>query len=572
MYILGIGDVTHDKSVCLMKNDRIIAAIEEERLTRIKHGLKLNPDKYTVLEHGKYIHSILDTPVKLREQNYLSLIDYCTKPHNIDFSDIDLMVTSSLFPNLPFRNKSVYLHHHLAHCASAFYPSSFDQAAILVADGYGVHTDGKSESVMYAFGDKNKISVLDTIEGFCDFTEEEKKHTSYRSHMIFRNSIGVFYQNITVLIGLGSFAEGKTMGLAPYGEENPEFNKIREFIHLLPEGKLSIDNRNIFFYCKEIVEKAKQTLDKEKLLKFYADLAYIHQKLLEEMIIHLCNHLYNLTKCKSLCLAGGVILNSVANGKIIKNTPFENIFIQPAAGDNGISIGCAMYGAHALRNIPRKFYKKNEFSPYLGREYNKKEIETAVNKFKDQLIDCGEIKNHQQKAAEYISEGKIVGWFQGRSEIGPRALGNRSLLADPRDPNMKDYLNQQVKHREFFRPYAPSVLKEKAIDYFEISSYAPYMLVVPPVKKAVRKLIPAVTHVDGTGRLQTVDKKANPSYYGVIKAFEKITEIPVVLNTSFNTVGEPIVETPEEAIRCFLKTGIDILFIENRLLLKKQST
>jgi carbamoyltransferase len=573
VYTLGIGDVSHDKSVCLMKNDKVIAAIEEERVIRVKHGLKLDPNKYTILEYGAHIHSLLDKPVVEREKNYLKYIDYCLKNYDIGFDDIDCIVTSSLFPNLPFRYKSAHIHHHIAHCASAFYPSSFDEAAILIIDGYGVHTDGKSETIMYAFGENNKITFLDVIEGYCDFTEEEKKQVSHRSHMIFKNSIGVFYQNITMLIGMGCFGEGKTMGLAPYGSDNPKLNKIREFIQFGSEGKLEIDNRSIFLYCKKLVEDAKESLDKKdknQLFKFYADLAFKHQQLLEEMVLHLCHHLYAITECKSLCLAGGVALNSVANGKILPNTPFEKIFIQPAAGDNGISIGCALYGAHALQHIPRKYYKKVSFSPYLGNSYDAKQVENAVNQYKDKIIDHGYLENASKEAAQLISQGKIVAWYYGGCEKGPRALGNRSILADPRDPNMKNYLNQKVKRREFFRPYAPAVLEEKANEYFEVDFPCPYMLLVPMVKQDKQKLIPAVTHIDGTARLQTINEETNKPFYDIIKHFEEITGIPVILNTSFNGPGEPIIETPENAIKCFLNTGIDALFINGRLLTKQK--
>lgn len=562
MYVLGIGDVTHDTSVCLMKNQTVVVAIEEERLTRIKHNLILDSTKYTLEEQGEHFYSSVKRLVKERESKHKQHVEYCLASAKIKFHQIDSIVISSLFSDLPFRHNACFIHHHVAHAASAFFPSPFESAAILVIDGYGAYTEGKSECVLYGRGENNHFEILDFVAGYGDFSPEERQKNLKDTHIIFKNSPGVFYQNISLLIGMGHFGEGKVMGLAAYGNDRPEFNKLRGYIDLLSDGKLNIDNRSIFIYCSELIQKAKHSLNDEKLFQFYADLAYTHQTLLEEMIIHCCNHLYQSTGEKNVCLAGGVALNSVANHKILEKTKFENIFVQPAAGDSGISIGCAMYGTYMLAKKSRKKQIGKIFSPYLGRSYTKNEINVAIKKYASQLKEHkpeGDVLHH---IAKLIGQGKIVAWFQGGSEIGPRALGNRSILADPRYEDVKNKLNQEIKYRESFRPFAPAVLKEHAHEYFDMAADSFYMLLVSQVKKEKRSIIPAVTHVDGSARVQMVQQEINPNFYRLIRHFYELTGIPLLLNTSFNGRGEPIVETPEDAIRCFLNSGVDVLYLE----------
>lgn len=572
-YTLGIGDVTHDPSVCLMKNSEILVAIELERLTRVKHNLKLDPARYTILEQGKYVQEVLNArTVEFREDQFNKAIEYCLNYANIQVDNESGIVTSTLYEKPIFSNKSIFIEHHHAHSASTFYPSTFEEAAILTVDGYGfLEKDGSARSVMFAHGKNNTIDILDNIFGYHNHTREELTQGAHGSHIVFANSLGAFYQNISLLVGMGYQGEGKTMGLASYGKANNDFIKIREYINFLPTGKLEIDNRGIFIHVSNLLEKVKDKLSIKDYFQYKADLAFAAQQLLEEMIIHLALYLYKLTRLNNLCLAGGVALNSVANAKILSKTPFTNIFIQPAAGDSGIAIGCAMHGAHAIKDFPREHVKtKKMFSPYLGKIYQQDDIGTnEYNKIKPFKVSLNK-NDLLLKIAEYISQKKIIGWFNGRSEIGPRALGNRSILADPRDPDMKNILNARVKFREEFRPFAPAILEEDASRYFENVTFSPYMLLVTSTKQNAKQDIPSVVHVDNTARLQTVNKELSPDFYALIQSFKTITGIPVLLNTSFNIAGQPILETPNEAIDCFLNSSIDGLYLNGEFFLKEK--
>jgi carbamoyltransferase len=571
VYTLGIGDVTHDPSVCLMKDNQISVAIELERLTRIKHNLKLDPAHYSILEQGNHVQNILKKrTVKFREEQFYTAIQYCLEYAGIRFNEISEIVTSTLYEKPVFTDNSTFLEHHHAHSASTFYPSSFDEAAILTVDGYGfLEKDGFAKSVMFAHGKNNTIDILDNIFGYHDYSKEELDQEAHGSHIVFANSLGAFYQNISILVGMGYQGEGKTMGLASYGSVNKDFFFIRKYINFLTTGKIEIDNRGIFLYVSNLLESAKNKLLTQDFFKYKADLAFAAQQLLEEMIIHLALHLHKLTKSTNLCLAGGVALNSVANSKILKKTPFKNIFIQPAAGDSGISIGCGLHGAHAIKNFPRPHIKTNKiFSPYLGKTYRNSEInKDSYNKIEKYRLTLEQNELYHE-IAKLISNGKIIGWFNGRSEIGPRALGNRSILADPRDPKLKDILNIKIKFREEFRPFAPAILEEKVEKYFEDITFSPYMLLVTTAKPISKKEIPSVIHVDNTARLQTVNRELSPDFYRLIESFESITEIPVLLNTSFNIAGQPIVETPTEAIDCFINSPLDGLFLNGEFFIK----
>ncbi|MDF1759506.1 MAG: carbamoyltransferase C-terminal domain-containing protein [Coxiellaceae bacterium] len=565
MYILGIGDVTHDASVCLTKDGEVIAAIEGERLTRQKHGMCPDPKLYSIKQQGAHIQSILHSHhLGARQSAQQQLINYCLEKAGITQDEINYTVSSSLHEDPTFQHHSTFIHHHVAHAASAFFPSPFENAAVLVIDGYGSLSEGESECIVYGAGAGKSLKILGAVKGQHKLTKDEVQQGIQPPHMVFSNSIGVFYQNISLLIGMGYYCEGKTMGLSAYGKPHPALDEIRGYIQLLSEGQIRINNRAIFEYLKNLLEENKH-LNQQQLFQLRADLAYCCQQLTEAMILHACNYLYAITQCESLCLAGGVALNSVANGKILQHTSFEKIFVQPAAGDNGIAIGCALYGAHVLSNKPRVYSAKKPFSPYLGKTYKAENFD----KYKAQLNIMKNVAEPHELAAKYISEGKIVAWFNHGSEIGPRALGNRSILADPRNAQMKDILNRRVKHREPYRPFAPAVLEEKADEYFNVCSATYYMLLVASVKGSAKALIPAVTHVDGTARVQMVSKILNPDFYSIIQSFEKITGVAVVLNTSFNDANEPIVETPDDAVRCFLNTEIDVLFINKNLLTKK---
>ena len=490
MYTLGIGDVTHDTSVCLMKGNEILAAIELERLTKIKHNFQLDSDLYSITEQSKSVADVLQNwNIDHRENQFKLAIDYCLKYANISIKEIITTVVSTLYEDPVYKEKSILIDHHLAHSASTYYPSNFQESAILVMDGYGyLSKDGSSTSTLFAQGNNNTINILDTILGRHDHTQAELKQGALDSHMVFKNSLGVFYQNVSMLLGMGYHGEGKTMGLASYGKADPELDKIRDYVTFLNNGKLEIDNRGLFLFIKERLDLAHSRLTENELFFYKANVAYAHQKLLEEMIIYLCNYLYKIAPSENLCLAGGVALNSVANYKILQQTPFKNIFIQPAAGDAGISIGAALYGVHAIHNLPRlSLSTKKLFSPFLGRNYKNTEgcslQKSRIEKYRINLI-ANELYT---EIAAQISNKKIIGWFNGRSEVGPRALGARSILADPRDPQMKDMLNQKIKHRENFRPFAPAILEEEVGRYFENIHIAPYMLLIAEVKENAKK-------------------------------------------------------------------------------------
>lgn len=568
MYTIGIGDVTHDSSVCLVKDGVVIAAIESERLSRVKHGFNVDSSRYTIHDQarswGESINK-LDRPT--REAKHQAGIDYCLSVAGISEAEVSSIAVSTLFEDAPpFADKATFIPHHLAHCASSFYLSPFEESAILTVDGYGTVTDHKSTSILLACGENHFINHVKTIEG--SFQSESQNMSEIPdSHINFSNSLGVLYQNISMLLGMGYFNEGKTMGLSSYGKQNSAFYFMDEHVTASDNGDLSINNLEIFIQCEETLTKAAGELSPDQYFQFKADCAFKLQQILEDSVFKLCRYLHKKSQSKNLCLAGGVALNSVVNGKITKNTPFENIFIPPAAGDGGIAIGAAMISSHADSQVKRH-YIKTPFSPYTGKDYSF-EIDQTIKRLKDNdQIEIDHNDKPIEKVAELLSQGKIVAWLNGRSEIGPRSLGNRTILADPRSTEMKDVLNHKVKHREWFRPFAPAVLEEAASQYFECEPNSYYMLNIAKVHPHAQDKIPAVTHVDGTARLQMVSQFLNPDFHHLIKSFEKLSQVPVLLNTSFNIAGQPIVETPLEAIETFLSTNIDALYLQGCLLIK----
>lgn len=558
MYILGLGGSDHDVSATLIKDGQIVCAIEEERVTRKKYGFNSN------LIYG-------------------SSRKYCLQSEGLKLSDVDLIVADEILPQtVLFSVKNCHkVNHHLLHAASTFYPSGFEEAAILVVDNAGslVEWNGKQglETLTYAHGKGKEINILKKIIG------EKYKSAMTINKQVYQtgdpnNSLGYFYKLISHYCRFDFIVnqdyyfteDGKTMGLAPYGTDK-YYSQIRSFVKLMDNGEFEIDLHSGGFesFLKEITEKPLE--DKEKDLKRRADIAYAGQKILEEALLHAANHLYDITKCPNLCIAGGVGLNSVANGKILKETPFKRLFVQPASGDSGTSIGAAMWGYYKIADHPRETNNKLTMkNAYLGRSYTEKQIEESLKKFSDCDIEWDKPEDLLHQTAKLISEDMIVGWFQGGSEFGPRALGNRSILANPTKDYMKDHVNAQVKFREGFRPFAPSVIYEYQSEYFELEQESPFMLIVAKVHPDKRSVIPAITHVDGSARLQSVTKE-NGAYYELINEFRKITGVPVVLNTSFNIKGEPIVESPEDAIKCFIGTKIDYLAIGPYLVKKKQS-
>jgi carbamoyltransferase len=569
MYILGINAYHADSSAAIIVDGALVAATEEERFTRIKHwaGFPVKAIEFCLREAGisldeidhiaigrdprakfnKKLFYLLKNPsgglkmVKKRLQNskqVSTLEEEFAKTFGISASVI--------------KPKIHNVEHHRSHLASAFFASPFDEAALLSIDGSGDFT-----TTMIGVGRGNKIDVLDSVD--------------------FPVSIGSFYTSFTQYLGFPHYGdEYKVMGLAPYGE--PKYiDKLRDIIYLTNDGLFNW-NKKYFRSAKDVVvsyeenipfvdtlykpyleEKFGKARAKDELLsQYHKDIAASVQRFTEELIFHIAEHLQKHTGLKNLCIAGGVAQNSVANGKIIKNTSFENLYIPSAGHDAGIAMGCAYYVYNQILGKPRV---KPIYSAYTGSKFSNDEIEIFL---KSRNIDYVRYADDDlyEKVADRIIDGGVIGWFQGRAEFGPRALGARSILADPRRIDAKDLLNAKIKRRESFRPFAPSILKEYVSEYFELSDNVPFMEKVFPIKAEKQALIPAVTHVDGTGRLQSVDKIISPRYYMLIDNFRKKTGVPILLNTSFNE-NEPIVNTPEEALNCFLRTKMDMLVMEN---------
>ena len=541
-YIMGLQSISsHAPAASIVKfsdDGRVLdfVAIAEERLIRKKypyvfpiHSIKYCMDYFGLKDLGKIDLFITD---------YIRFKRWFNSGPTYNISEYDyLKIKFDIDPG-----KIRTISHHLAHAASAYYASGFDEAAILVVDGNG----SELETTSYFKGKNFKIKQLE----------------NYKCH-----GIGACYSAVTNwILNLGVGGEGKTMGLAPYGAKhekvlriNAELDGIRnnfsKFMARLPYSDVlnQMDPKN---RINPLKGHYKRCTDKKSLLNpYFSRVAFDVQKETEKVLVHLAGDLYKKTKSKNLCIAGGVGLNSVSNKIILDNTKFENIFCFPACSDEGIPFGLAMWGYYNSPELGDFKRKKIQFkNTYAGKDYLKEETFNIFKKY-----NIPHEKTDLFRVAKLISEGKIVGWFQGRSEHGPRALGHRSILADPRNKDMKDILNLRVKHRESFRPYAPSVLKERASEYFDLECESPYMLLIAKVKKP--KLIPSVTHIDNTARVQTVTRKDNGNFYDLIKEFGKITGVPCVLNTSFNDAGEPIVENPEDAIIRFLETEMNYLVL-----------
>ncbi|MGA9995463.1 MAG: carbamoyltransferase C-terminal domain-containing protein [Pyrinomonadaceae bacterium] len=439
------------------------------------------------------------------------------------------------------QSKIHIINHHLAHASVVFHSSPYESAAVLIIDGRG--------------SEKETQSLFMATQDGIELIESTKKI-----------GIGLLYAAVTQAIGFGLLQEGKTMGLAPYGAE------VKKQIFNFPRAYQGI----ITDYSSVCVEDSYDMgTPHEPIVTFedQARAAYEVQQECETALLHLAEYAFEKTGANYLCFSGGVALNSVANYQILQSGIFKDIFINPAASDTGIPLGVALHGYHRILQRPKTY---TEISPYLGPSYNEGRIRNAIEAYRGTTYDYESFEGFRLisedalvQAAELLAANKIVACFHGRSEMGPRALGNRSILMSPLVAENKDVLNSQVKHREAFRPFAPVILEEHTQDYFDIDRMSPYMLLVPTVREDKREVIPAVTHVDGTGRLQTVGRDFNPHLYAIIEEFYQRTGVPVILNTSFNVAKEPIVETPEDAIRCFMGTGIDALLIGDNLLIKE---
>ena len=576
-YILGLNAYHADSSAAILKDGILIAATEEERFRRIKHwaGFPSEAIKFCLQEAGITLDQVdhiaigRDPSAKLMKK-----ILFAASHPQIGFKAFSNRLLNAkkiaslsgefamLFPDISeesIKRKIHNVEHHRAHLASAFFASPFEDAALLSIDG-----SGDFSTTMLGVGHDAHMEILDSID--------------------LPHSIGVFYSAFTQYLGFPHYGdEYKVMGLAPYGV--PRYvDKLRDIVKLSDNGLFKL-NLSYFLvtkgnvisygdnhipvvdrlYSAKVVSLFGPTRKQgEELTQYHKDLAASVQSYTEQIIFHLLNGLHERTKLTSLCLAGGVAQNSVANGKITRNTPFRHVYIPSAGHDAGISMGAALY----VYNQQLKQQRKPSIrTAYTGSRYSNEEIEQMLNRegvsftrYEDQVLF--------EKVADCLINGGVVGWFNGRAEFGPRALGARSILADPRRQDAKELLNAKVKRRESFRPFAPSILAPYVDEYFEVNDAVPFMEKVFPIRKEKQHLIPAVTHVDGTGRLQSVEMDINPRYYQLITAFHRKTGVPILLNTSFNE-NEPIVNSPLEALDCFRRTHMDMLVMENSIVERK---
>ncbi len=575
MNTLGINAFHADSSAALLKDGQLLVATEEERYTRLKHwaGFPIQAIQFCLKEQQiqlkdvahftigrdpkakfwKKLLLLLKEPslaftIGARLKNQSNVIDLKKAFYGVDGS-LDLAGIGQ---------RIMAIEHHRSHLASAFFASPFDQSAVLSIDGSGDFT-----TTMIATGHGTKLNVIDSVD--------------------FPVSCGLFYTAFTQYLGFPHYGdEYKVMGLAPYGQ--PVYiEEVKKLIRLLPNGLFIWDPTYFVNPTKagmqydqhipkvgNLYSKRFETLfgparkKDEPLSQHHKDLAASVQRVTEELIFHIATHLRKRTGLDHLCLAGGVAQNSVANGKLIDATGFKQVYIPSAGHDAGIAMGSAMYAYHHILGHPRV---DPVYSAYTGAKYSNEEIEQLL---KSRNIEYKKLPDEPlyDLITDKLIEPGVVGWFSGRAEFGPRALGARSILADPRNTLAKDLINQKIKRRESFRPFAPSILKEYTATYFTKADEVPFMEKVYPIREEMRSKIPAVTHVDGTGRLQTVDKLISPRYYSLIERFRQKTGVPILLNTSFNE-NEPIVNTPEEALNCYLRTDMDMLVLENCVIERK---
>ena len=594
MIILGISGYYHDSAACLIKNGEVIFAIQEERITRKKHDSSFpkNSILYCIKEANiseKEIDYVVfyDKPFLKFERLLETYFAFAPKGFRSFISSMPIWLKEKLFQkNLIikelkkifgkktiWKNKLLFSEHHLSHAASAFFASPYKNAAILTMDGVGEWT-----TTSIAIGNENKIEILKEIN--------------------FPHSLGLLYSAFTYYAGFKvNSGEYKLMGLAPYGK--PIFVETikNNLIAIKEDGSFKL-NMLYFDYCTGLKMTNKKFNDlfggeprkpESNLTNKEMNIASSIQVVIEEIIIKIAKNIKKETGLDNLCLAGGVALNCVANGKLVNEKIFKNMWIQPASGDAGGALGAAL-AVYYLMLGKKRIIDENRDSmkgSFLGPSYSDNEIENTLLKLKAQY---SKLNNEEilEKVSEDLKSGKAIGWMQGRMEFGPRALGGRSIIADPRSPKMQKLLNLKVKFRESFRPFAPSILRENLSEWFELEQDSPYMLLVANVKNTkiikmtdeekklfgidklniVRSKIPSVTHVDYSARIQTVHKDTNPIYYNLIHKFNKITDCPIIINTSFNIRGEPIVCSPEDALKCFMGTELDILVIGNFYLKK----
>jgi carbamoyltransferase len=603
MNILGISAFYHDSAACLLVDGKIVAAAQEERFTRKKHdpGFPVNAVKFCLDYGGLTIDELdavtfYDKPL-LKFERLLETY-YGFAPSGIQSFSMSMPVwlKEKMFLKREIRNelkkiqdydggklKLLFPEHHLSHAASAFYPSPFSDAAILTIDGVG---EWATASIGHGYD--NKIKILKELK--------------------FPHSLGLLYSAFTYFLGFKvNSGEYKLMGLAPYG--NPDSENVKNYIEKIKDVLVDIKddgsiwlNQKYFDYATglRMVKDAKwkklfgfpRRESESELEQHHCDLGYAIQVVTEEVVIKMAGEAKKLTGSKNLVLAGGVALNCVANGKLLRSKIFDDIFIQPAAGDAGGSLGAAVAAYHIFYGKPRNATEGIDAmqGSYLGPEHSDLEVRSMARKYKAPYTSFDDFDNLVEKVAGILADENVVGWFQGRMEFGPRALGGRTILGDPRSPEMQKKLNLKIKYRESFRPFAPSVMVEEASKYFELEGISPYMLVVADVLKSRRKEIPAnyyemplkeriyvprsdvqaITHLDFSARIQTVHKETNPRYWQLLDCFKALTGYGMLVNTSFNVRGEPIVCTPDDAYRCFMRTEMDYLVINNMLFSKSE--
>jgi len=572
MYILGISCYYHDSSASLIKDGKVVAAAQEERFTRKKHDIEfpINAIKWILKKENIDINNInyiafYEKPMLKFERVLYQHLQSFPLSYKTFLSSLPgwfnerLRIPKILKKKLKYKGDVLFIPHHMSHAASSFLLSPFKEAAILTIDGVGEWT-----TTAYGFGKGNKIELKKEIK--------------------FPSSIGLLYSTITAYLGFTvNNAEYKVMGLAPYGDmtkKNPYYKKLKKTIDIKQDGSFRLNMKYFVYHykdrmpsrklCKLLGGKPKKR--EEELTQRYKDIAAALQLITEEVVQKMLNHLYEETKCPNLVISGGCGLNSVNNGKILKNTKFKKIWIQPDAGDGGTSLGAAAYVYSTILNKKRRYEFNNSF---LGPEFSTEQIKKFLEKNKIKYSIFKTDKELVKKAAKLLNEDNVIGWFQGKMEWGPRALGARSILSNPTNPNMQEILNLKVKHREKFRPFAPVVCEDDALKFFDCDKPIPlptdFMLMVYPIKEKWHKKIPSVTHVDGSGRLQTIRRKQNPLYYDTIKEFGSLSGIPILINTSFNIRGEPIVCNPADAYKCMMGTGIDYLIMDKFLIKREEN-
>lgn len=562
MTILGISCYYHDAAAAIVKDGRLIAAAQEERFTRKKHDpdFPINAIRYCLNEAG----------IEASKLDYVGFYDkpftkfdrilqtyFATWPRSLPsflkampvWIKEKIWVPQMITKHLDYEGLILFSEHHVSHAASTFLVSPFNEAAILTMDGVG-----EWDTTTYGIGMGNDIQLLKSIH--------------------FPHSLGLFYSAFTYYLGFRvNSAEYKVMGLAPYGKPKYEDLIMKDLIDVKDDGSFKL-NMKYFVYDRALRmtgKKFEQLFGQPRrepespLTQFHKDVAASLQKVTDEIVVKLTNHIYNETKMVNLCMAGGVALNCVANSKILQKAPFKDIFIQPAASDAGGAIGVALYIHNTLLGNERMHRWSHAF---LGPEYSDAEIAEYLDEIgiNYESLDRSELL---QRTAQFIAQQNVIGWFQGRMEFGPRALGSRSILADARNPENWQRVNLKIKFRESFRPFAPTVLEERMTDYFEFDRASPSMLFVAQVREDKRN-VPAITHVDGSARLQTIRREDHALFYDLIKEFERQTGCPLVINTSFNVRGEPIVCTPQDAFRCFMRTDMDYLVMGSFILDKKK--